>query len=130
VPTVDPSQAAKVLKIAIPFPELTPPAANPNAAAVAQELVHAPFFSVLTRDIAASGVLAIAAIPPNVPASANLAKQVGADFALQMKMWTEKNAQTNADDVVVEARLLDTTGGQPFGKRYRGVVASLPLMAH
>jgi len=124
VTTVDPSQAAKVLKIAIPFPELTPPAGNANAVAVAQEVVHAPFFSVLTRDIAASGVLAIAAIPPNVPASANLAKQVGADFALQMKMWTEAN------DVVVEARLLDTTGGQPFGKRYRGVVASLPLMAH
>jgi TolB protein len=130
VATVDPNQGAKVMKIAIPFPELTPPAASANASPVASEVIHAPFYSVLTRDIAASGVFAIAPIPPNIPASANLAKQIGADFALKMSVWTEHNAQTNVDDIVVEARLLDTTGGQPFGKRYRGVIASLSLMAH
>jgi TolB protein len=120
--TVGAEHAAKVLKIAIPFPDLTPPNAATTAATDAQ--VHDPFFSVLTRDIAASGVFAIAAIPPNIPASANLAKQAGADLALRLGIWID-----NAD-FVVEARLIDTTGAMQFGKRYRGVAGSLPLMAH
>ena len=34
------------------------------------ETINAPFFAPLTRDLAYSGVFAIAPIPPNIPATA------------------------------------------------------------
>ena len=73
--TVDPSKAAQVLRIAIPFPDLTPPSsAKAGAMSADPEVVRQSFFSSLTRDIAYSGVLAIAPVPTGIPATPEVAK--------------------------------------------------------
>lgn len=129
VTTIDASQAAKVLKIAIPFPDLTPPKTQPvgastAATAVDDAAIHAPFFSVLTRDVAASGVFAIAAIPPNIPATGSLAKNAGADFALSLNIFQV------GDEIWIESRLLDTNNNPQFSKRYRAPAGALSRAAH
>lgn len=114
--TIDPSQATSVLRVAIPFPTL--------GAGINAEEINAAFFRPLTRDISESGVFAIAAIPPNIPATADLAKQVGAQLALNLAVTIDKN------DYLVDVNLVDTTGTQAYGKRYRGTRPALTWMAH
>jgi len=114
--TINPSQAGlAVIKIAVPRPETTLPL----------ETIDAPFFAPLTRDLAASGVFALAPIPPNVPANADLAKATNAQFVLSLRMRQE------GDDFVTEVRLIDPTGSQPVPpKAYRGTAPALTRMAH
>jgi TolB protein len=112
--TIDPSKAIQIARIAIPRPETTLPL----------ETINAPFFAPLTRDLAYSGVFAIAPIPPNIPAGVDLAKAAGAQFVLGLKI------DQKGDDFTVEARLLDSTGASQFGKRYSGTAAALPRIAH
>jgi Tol biopolymer transport system component len=112
--TIDPSKAIQIARIAIPRPETTLPL----------ETINTPFFAPLTRDLAYSGVFAIAPIPPNIPAGADLAQVSGAQFVLSLKIVQE------GQDYVVDARLLDSKGGTQFGQRYRGGAAALPRMAH
>ncbi len=107
-------QAMPVVRIAIPRPET----------AIPFEAINTSFFAPLTRDLAASGVFAIAPIPPNVPANADLAKAADAQFVLALKMRPDEQ------DFVVEVRLLDTMGTMQFGKSYRGIAPVLPRMAH
>lgn len=113
--TIDPSKAIQIARIAVPRPETALPL----------ETINAPFFAPLTRDLAYSGVFAIAPIPPNIPPGADLAKAAGAQFVLSLKITQE------GQDFIIDARLLDSTGAeaQP-GKRYRGGAAALPRMAH
>ncbi|HEX3577031.1 MAG TPA: hypothetical protein VHY33_00595 [Thermoanaerobaculia bacterium] len=113
-PNIDPSQAVQIARIAIPRPETTLPL----------EAINAPFFAPLTRDLAYSGVFAIAPIPPNIPAGTDLAKASGAQFVLSLKITQEEQ------DYIVDARLLDSTGATQFGQRYRGGAAAFPRMAH
>ena len=61
--TIDPSKALLIARIAVPRPETT----------LSLETINTPFFAPLTRDLAYSGVFAIAPIPPNIPAGADLA---------------------------------------------------------
>jgi len=112
--TIDPSKAIPIARIAVPRPETTLPL----------ETINAPFFAPLTRDLAYSGVFAIAPIPPNIPAGADLAKASGAQFVLSLKIAQE------GQDYLVDARLLDSTGATQFGQRYRGGAAAFPRMAH
>ncbi|HEV7921046.1 MAG TPA: hypothetical protein VGR02_09685 [Thermoanaerobaculia bacterium] len=114
--TMDPSKAASVLRIAIPFPTL--------AAGLTAEEINNLFFRPLTRDIAESGVFGIAAIPPGIPPSADLAKQVNAQLALSLSVSTDK------DDYLVDVSMVDTTGQLQYGKRYRGTRPALTMMAH
>jgi len=59
--TVDPNKAAQVIRIAVPFPETTIPRNAPaDATAVDPEAIRTSFFAPLTRDIAYSGIFAIA----------------------------------------------------------------------
>src|SRR5207237_802740 len=74
--TINPNQATTVVRIAIPRPDTTIPL----------ETIDTPFFAPLTRDIASSGVFAIAPIPPNLPANADLAKSANAQFVLALRM--------------------------------------------
>jgi TolB protein len=111
--TIDPTKAAPVMRIAVPRPE----GADIN-------VVNAPFFAPLTRDIAYSGVFAIAPVPPNIPASADLAKAANAQLVLRTEITQQ------GDEYVVKARLLDTTGATQFGKQYRGTAPALTLIAH
>jgi TolB protein len=111
-PEMNPSQATTIVRIAVPPPEGVP-----------REVIE-PFFASLTRDLAGSGVFAIAPTPPNIAASAELAKAAKAHFALSLR------ARQDEQDYVIEARLIDTTGAMQFGKSYRGIAAVLPRMAH
>lgn len=112
--TIDPSKALQIARIAIPRPETTLPL----------ETINTPFFAPLTRDLAYSGVFAIAPIPPNIPAGADLAKAANAQFVLALKI------EQQGQDFIVDARLLDSTGAMQFGKRYRGAAGALSLIAH
>ena len=55
--TINPNQAVNVVRIAVPRPETTLPL----------ETIETPFFAPLTRDLASSGIFALAPIPPNIP---------------------------------------------------------------
>ena len=112
--TMKPELAIQIARIAVPRPETTLPL----------ETINTPFFAPLTRDLAYSGVFAIAPIPPNIPAGADLAKAANAQFVLGLKI------DKQGEDFVVDARLLDSTGGSQFGKRYRGSADALSKIAH
>lgn len=115
-PEIKPEQATPILRIAIPRPETTLPLGE----------INDPFFAPLTRDLAASGVFAIAPIPPNVAANADLMKAASADLMLGLKI-----AQQN-QEYVVDATLFDVSGiSQQFPpSRYRGAPAALTRIAH
>ncbi|HUJ14600.1 MAG TPA: hypothetical protein VL284_12510 [Thermoanaerobaculia bacterium] len=115
-PEIRKEQALTIFRIAVPRPEGTVPI----------EQIDEPFFAPLTRDLAASGVFAIAPIPPNVPPGADLIKAADAEFLLNLKV------EQQGQDYVVSAILYDATGiSQQFRpKRYRGVAAALPRIAH
>jgi len=112
--TIDPNKAIQIARIAVPRPDTTLPL----------EAINAPFFAPLTRDLAYSGVFAIAPIPPNIPAGTDLAKAANAQFVLALKI------DQQGDDFTVDARMLDSTGATQFGKRYRGAATALPRIAH
>jgi TolB protein len=113
-PTIDKNQAAPVARIAVPRPDTVLPL----------ETINIPFFAPLTRDLAYSGVFAIAAIPPNIPPGADLAKAANAQFVLALKV------EQQGEELIVDARLLDSTGATQFGQRYRGAAPALPRIAH
>ncbi len=111
---IDPGKALQVARIAVPRPDTTLPL----------EKINTPFFAPLTRDLAYSGVFAIAPIPPNIPAGADLAKAASAQFVLALKI------EPDGKELIVDARLLDSTGATQFGKRFRGASGALPRIAH
>jgi TolB protein len=113
-PEIRKEQAAPIVRIAVPRPDTQLPL----------EAIDAPFFAPLTRDLAASGVFAIAPIPPNLPPNADLAKAASAEFVLGLRIAQDEQ------DYVLEARLIAASGTTVFGRRYRGVAAALPRMAH
>jgi TolB protein len=115
---IDASKALQVIRIAVPRPETT----------LSLDTINAPFFAPLTRDLAYSGVFAIAPIPPNIPATADLAKSANAQLVLRLIITTEMREGTPY--YIVEARAIDTTGAEQFAKRYSGVQAALGRMAH
>jgi TolB protein len=121
--TMTPEQAAQIVRMAVPFPELKPSAA-PAPVVVAPDKVREGFFSPLTRDIAYSGIFAIAPLPPGVPVTPELLKRVEAQLHLKLNVWTE------GDDYVVEARLFDQSGASQLMKRYRAPEAALSRTAH
>ena len=121
--TMTPEQAAQIVRIAVPFPELKPPT-SPAPALVDTGKVREGFFGPLTRDLAYSGIFALAALPPSVPVTPELLKRVEAQFHLQLNVWTE------GTEYVVEARLVDQTGAAQLKKRYRGPEAALARTAH
>lgn len=121
--TMTPEQAAQIVRMAVPFPVLKPPSA-PAPVLVDSEKVRVGFFGPLTRDIAYSGIFAIAALPPSVPVTPELMKSVNAQFHLQLNVWTE------GEEYVVEARLVDQAGEAQLKKRYRGPEAALSRTAH
>jgi len=112
--TITPDKALQVARIAVPRPDTTLPL----------ETINTPFFAPLTRDLAYSGVFAIAPIPPNIPPGADLAKAANAQFVLALKI------DKQGEEFTVEARLLDSTGATQSGKRYRGSSGALSRIAH
>jgi TolB protein len=122
---VDPSKAAKVVLIAVPFPDLTVPANATNATPVDAEAFRTGFFSPLTRDLAYSGVFALAALPPNVPITPDVLKNVNAQWLLQLSAFMQ------GPDTIIDAWLVDATGARQPLHRYRVPAASaLPVTAH
>ena len=121
--TMTPGQAAQVIRIAVPFPALTPSSgASPgpvNAGEVRQE-----FFAPLTRDIAYSGIFAIAPLPPAVPVTAEVLERVQATLHLKLNVWQE------GGEYVIEGRLLDKSGATQLAKRYRSPASALARTAH
>jgi TolB protein len=115
---IDANKALQIIRVAVPRPETSLPL----------ERINAPFFAPLTRDIAYSGVFAIAPIPPNIPPSADLAKQVNAQLVLKLTINPE--TRDGVSYFVVDVRAIDTTGAEQFAKRYGGVEAALTRMAH
>ncbi len=121
--TIGAGQAAQVIRIAVPFPILAPATgASPgpvNAGEVRQE-----FFAPLTRDIAYSGIFAIAPLPPSVPVTAEVLERAQATLHLKLNVWQE------GGEYVIEGRLLDKSGASQLSKRYRSPVSALPRTAH
>jgi TolB protein len=125
--TIDPSQATSVVRIAIPFPELQPSSGvTPKIAPspITADLISKPFFGPLTRDLAYSGIFAIAPLPPGVPPTPEVAKRAGANLLLKTNIWLE------GTEYIIEARLLDTTGATQLGQRYRSQPGALTRTAH
>jgi TolB protein len=114
--TIGANQATAVTRIAIPFPDL--------AAGLDAAQINNAFFAPLTRDVAASGVFAIAPLPPNVPITSDLLKRINAMLALRLTVAMDK------EDFVIGARLNDTTGTEVYSRLYRGNAAALTKIAH
>src|SRR5262249_46174423 len=115
---IEANKALQIIRIAVPRPETTIPL----------DTINTPFFAPLTRDLAYSGVFAIAPIPPNIPATADLAKAPNPQPVLRLAMTPEM--REGQPYYIVDARAIDTTGAGQFGKRYGGVQAALTRMAH
>jgi TolB protein len=123
---MDPSRAVTVARIAVPFPELKP--ANPQEVAVGAvdaEQVRQLFFSTLTRDLAYSGVFAIAPLPPAVPIDTELLKRINAQFHLKLNVYL-----IDGTDYRVDGKLVDQAGTVQVGKRYRSPANALSTTAH
>jgi len=121
--TMDPTRAAQVIRIAVPFPELAPSGAAAPSPVDPTE-VRTLFFGPLTRDIAYSGVFAIAPLPPAVAITPELLKRIEAQHHLKLNLWVENG------EYIVEARLIDVAGTVHLAKRYRGPAAALGRTAH
>jgi TolB protein len=121
--TIGAGSAAPVIRIAVPFPELAP-STGAATAPVNTEEVRTGFFGPLTRDIAYSGIFAIAALPPSVPVTPDLLKRVAAQYYLKLNVWLE------GAEYVVEGRLIDASGATQLAKRYRGTPGALGRTAH
>jgi TolB protein len=114
--TIGQQQATQVIRIGIPFPDL--------AQGLDPQMINNTFFAPLTRDLAASGVFAIAPLPPGVAPTPDLAKRVGALYLLRLQVITE------GQDYVVRGRTIDTTGAEVLAKGYRGQATTLTKIAH
>ena len=121
--TMTGDQATQVVRIAVPFPELNPPGAAAPQPVDATE-VRTAFFGSLTRDIAYSGIMALAPLPPGVPVTGDLLKRVNAQLHLQLNVWTE------GEDYRIDARLVDPSGATQLRKLYRSPKAALTRTAH
>lgn len=120
---MDPSRAATVSRIAVPFPMLAK-SDGTLSDPVDSEEVRKLFFSTLTRDIAYSGIFAIAPLPPAVPVDSELLKRINAQLHLKLNVWRE------GESYVIESRLVDQAGTvQPIG-RYRSSAGALSRTAH
>ena len=123
--TIDPNKATSVVRIAVPFPDLTiPPTASKTATMVDGEAIREPFFSPLTRDIAYSGIFAIAPLPPNVPPTAEVLRNANAQLLLRLNVFME------GTDYIVDASLLDSAGQTQPLHRYRSPAGALTTTAH
>ena len=120
--TIDPSLAASIVRIAIPFPDSVPKTATGSV--VAAEEIREPFFSPLTRDIAYSDVFGIAPLPPGIAVTVDVAKRAGAHHLLKMNVFRD------GDDYIVDAELFDMSGARQLGQRYRATRAALTRTAH
>lgn len=115
--TIDPSKATNVIRIAVPFPDL--------GAGLDTLQVNALFFAPLTRDIAGSGIFAIAPLPPGVPVTPDLLKRITALYQLNTAVRMDEQ------DYVVEVHFRDSTGAEAMTpKRYRGTKDALTEIAH
>ncbi|HEV8661108.1 MAG TPA: hypothetical protein VGS96_21100 [Thermoanaerobaculia bacterium] len=123
--TIDPNKATTVVRIAVPFPDLTiPSTASSSATMVEGEAIREPFFSPLTRDIAYSGIFAIAPLPPYVPMTADGLKNANAHYGLRLNVFME------GTDYIVDASLLDSAGQLQPLHRYRSPAGALTTTAH
>ena len=117
------SKGIPVIRIGVPFPQLSPSNA-PAPLPVNSAEVREQFFGPLTRDIAYSGIFAIAPLPPGVPITPELLKRENVQYHLKLNVWTE------ADGYVVEGRLVDASGAVQLAKRYRSQATALARTAH
>ncbi len=123
--TIDRSKATSVVRIAVPFPDLTiPRSATTSATMVDGEAIRQPFFAPLTRDIAYSGIFAIAPLPPGIPPTADVLKNANAQLMLRMNVFME------GTDYIVDASLLDSAGQMQPLHRYRSPASALTITAH
>jgi TolB protein len=124
--TINQTQSLAIVRVAIPSPTMGPSTNEAGTTPATFDVINPNFFAPLTRDIAASGVFAIAPIPPGLNAAApDFLKSVpGAQFVLRL------NTFKIGEDFVVEARLVDAGGNTQYGKRYRGQLGALSRIAH
>jgi TolB protein len=122
---IDRSQANQTVAIAVPYPTL-------NGVPAAQ--ITDNFFGPLTRDLAVSGVFSLVPLPPNVAITPDVAKRVGAQEILNLSIAYAAVSPTapagTAPELVIEARLYDSTGASGLAKSYRGSEAALTRIAH
>jgi len=123
--TLERNKATSVIRIAIPFPDLTVPAtAPPNSTMIEGETIRQPFFDPLTRDLAYSGIFAIAPLPPGIPPTADVLKNANVQLLLRLTVFMQAN------EYIIDASLLDSTGNVQPLHRYRSPLAALTATAH
>jgi TolB protein len=114
---IDPSKAASLIRIAVPFPQLAP--------GVAASTVQQSLYSPLTRDLAWSDMFGIVALPPDRPASIDTARAAKAQAFLKV------DVSVQGQEYVIEARLYDVNSKAiQMAKRYRGSGPALTRIAH
>jgi TolB protein len=121
-PEMDPSRAATVVRIALPFPDMIPKL--PGGMVPNPEEIRTQFFTTLSRDISHSGFFAITPLPPGIAPTPDVAKRAGAQLLLKL------NAFRDGADTIIDTDLVDTTGTRQWGQRYRVPAGALPVTAH
>jgi TolB protein len=114
--TIDPNRATTVYRMAMPFPDLGP--------AVSADAINVALFEPLSRDVAYSGIFAIAPLPPNVPVTLDLVKRVEAHVLLKLKVTAD------GGEHLIDAELVDTTGARVYGQRFRVPTGAMTQTAH
>ena len=123
--TIQKNQAAAVYRIAIPFPDLgIPSTAPPGSVMINGEAIRQPFFDPLTRDLAYSGVFAIAPLPPGVPPTPDVLKNANVQLLLRLDVFSQNN------EYVIDASLVDSAGQVQPLHRYRAAPGALTITAH
>lgn len=123
--TIEKGKATSVIRVAIPFPDLAiPRSATPTATMVEGETIREPFFGPLTRDLAYSGIFAIAPLPPGVPPTADVLKNNNVQLLVRLNVFQE------GSDFIIDASLLDSAGQTQPLHRYRSPAGALTLTAH
>src|SRR5204863_5108721 len=81
--TIGANQAAQIIRIVVPFPELAPSAGTATTP-IDSGQVRELFFAPLTRHLSYSGVFAIAPPPPAAPITPGLVKRISPHCYLKL----------------------------------------------
>ena len=115
--SIDSSQAAAAVRIAVPYPRM--------AFGITSSMIHQDFVQPLMGDLAFSEIFTIRPLPPGDSPTIEMAQRVDAQAFLDL------NIERAGEDYLVEARLYDVSTRQlHVGRKYRGPSDALTRIAH
>ncbi|HVR42847.1 MAG TPA: hypothetical protein VMS56_05320 [Thermoanaerobaculia bacterium] len=112
------SQAATVIRLAVPFPGAGSEVSTP--------VLDRGFYQPLLRDLVFSGFFSLVALPPGTVVEGETARRAGAQALLRLESELDSTGE-----FVIEARLYDLgSDAIQMGRRYRGRSSALARIAH